>query len=150
MNQGKLHRNGKREEQRYYLGRGCQSVASHTQIRACDAPGRELGALWCARYAENISDEKRKECSKQSTKSLSGDNRVTDDSACDSAPGSLTSLSQTGSSRGSRSCRSELVLLGRLSVGGGSASLRLSNRNLADSTHGERRSIMYLASCISK
>ena len=93
---------------------------------------------------------KKERTEKAKYKNLPGDNRVTDDSARDSAPSSLASLTQAGSSRGIRSCRTGLVLLSQLSAGGGSASLRLSDRNLDESSHGERRNVMYLASCISK
>src|SRR4051812_20664013 len=62
----------------------------------------------------------------------------------DSAPSSFPSLSQRGSSG------SGLTLLCRLSVGRGPASLWLGDGDLADSAHGERSSVMYLASCISK
>ena len=93
-----------------------------------------------------IKDEKEKNREGKVKINLPGDDWVADDST----PSSLASLTQAGSSRGSRSCRTVLVLLSRLSAGGGSASLRLSDGNLADTAHGERRDVMYLASCKSK
>src|SRR4051812_41624291 len=80
--------------------------------------------------------------------SLPGYDRVARDATSDPAPPSFANLGQRGSRMSSRI---NFALLGGLQAGGGPASLTwLGSRDLADSAHGERGNVIYLASCISK